>query len=159
MTFPTTLAGQPAGYIDQQREKEKWCLEANQGLDSMVIYFVVVVHEEYSVLHVLAASGIFVFPGLIWCIRWQLLSLCCSGCSDEKDSECECMCINIGISPYLIHITWLDWMSIVPCRVVCYYKFNVKSGSKKMREGGLGISNGSICLLFLLVSKCAKRKA
>lgn len=30
-------------------------------------------------------------------------------------------------------------MRIVPRRVVCYYKFNVKSGSKKMREGGLDI--------------------
>lgn len=49
-------------------------------------------------------------------------------------------------------------MRIVPCRVVCYYKFNVKSGSKKMREGGLGIWNGSIHLPFLLVSKCAQRK-
>lgn len=49
-------------------------------------------------------------------------------------------------------------MRIMPCRVVCYYKFNVKSGSKKMREGGLGIWNGSIHLLFLLVSKCAGRK-
>lgn len=68
------------------------------------------------------------------------------------------MCINIGISPNLIHITWPTWMRIVPCRVVCYYKFNVKSGSKKMREGGLSIWNGSIHLPFLLVSKCAQRK-
>lgn len=29
-------------------------------------------------------------------------------------------------------------MRIVPCRVVCYYKFNVKSWSKKMRGGGWG---------------------
>lgn len=49
-------------------------------------------------------------------------------------------------------------MRIVPCRVVCYYRFNVKSGSKEMREGGLGIWNGSIHLPFLLVSKCAQRK-
>lgn len=49
-------------------------------------------------------------------------------------------------------------MRIVPCRVVCYYKFNVKSGSKKMRERDLGIWNGSIHLPFLLVSKCAQRK-
>lgn len=68
------------------------------------------------------------------------------------------MCINIGISSNLIHITWPTWMRIVPCRVVCYYKFNVKSWSKKMREGGLGIWNGSIHLPFLLVSKCAQRK-
>lgn len=68
------------------------------------------------------------------------------------------MCINIGISPNLIHITWPTWIRIVPCRVVCYYKFNVKSGSKKMREGGFSIWNGSIHLPFLLVSKCAQRR-
>lgn len=49
-------------------------------------------------------------------------------------------------------------MRVVPCRVVCYYNFNVKSWSKKMREGSLGIWNGSIHLPFLLVSKCAQRK-
>lgn len=49
-------------------------------------------------------------------------------------------------------------MRIVPRRVVCYYKFNVKSWSKKMREGGFGIWNGSIHLPFLLVSKCAQRR-
>lgn len=52
-------------------------------------------------------------------------------------------------------------MRIVPCRVVCYYKFNVKSGWQKMRvvEGGrLSIWNGSIHLPFLLVSKCVQRK-
>lgn len=50
-------------------------------------------------------------------------------------------------------------MRIVPCRVVCYYKFNVKSGWQKMRvvEGGGGW-NGSIHLPFLLVSKCVQSK-
>lgn len=39
-------------------------------------------------------------------------------------------------------------MRTVPCRVACYYKFNVKSWSEEMREGGLGIRNGSIHLPF-----------
>lgn len=53
-----------------------------------------------------------------------------------KGWQCKCVCRNIGISPNLIHITWPRRMRIVPCRVVCYYKFNVKSGSKKMSEWG-----------------------
>lgn len=76
----------------------------------------------------------------------------------RKSSECECMCINIGISPNLIHITWPTWVRSVPRRVACYYKFNVKSGSKKMREGGFSMWNGNIHLPFLLVSKCAQRE-
>lgn len=39
-------------------------------------------------------------------------------------------------------------MRTMPCRVACYYKFNVKSWSEEMREGGLGIWNGSIHLPF-----------
>lgn len=98
---------------------------------------------------------------MIWCIKWQLLFLSSwSRYCDENGSECECMCINIGISPNLIHITWPTWMRSVPCRVACYYKFNVKSGSKKMREGGCRIWNGSIHLPFFVGQQmCSKEKS
>lgn len=41
-------------------------------------------------------------------------------------------------------------MRIVPCRVVCYYKFNVKSGWQKMRvvEGG-GSASEMEAFIFL----------
>ena len=163
MTFPTTVAvaGQPAGWMLLHRAAERSLLQANQCLDRVVwlyisrLWFVV----DLVFVHVRARIHICVFLSIIWSVKWQLLfRQYWSRCNDETGSACECMCINIGISPNLIHITWPTWMRIVPCRVVCYYKFNVKSGSKKMREGGLGIWNGSIHLPFLLVSKCAQRK-
>lgn len=43
-------------------------------------------------------------------------------------------------------------MRIVPCRVVCYYKFNVKSGWQKMRvveEGGGGSASEMEAFIFL----------
>lgn len=90
-----------------------------------------------------------VIHSVIWCLKWQLLLLWCrSRCNDEKSAECECMCINIGISPKLIHITWPTWMRIVPCRSYAITGLMWNLDRRRWEKGALASEMEAFIFLF-----------